>query len=89
MNQNPESYDSTGDLAGLARPTAHLRQPLQVLQGEGSRIPLELAMSEALGIEVLAAALTASMPKAVAPNGDINFRLLAAHAIKHLRGEAG
>lgn len=89
MNESIEHYDATGDLAGLARPTAHLRQPLQVLQGEGSRIPLELAMSEALGIEVLAAALTEAMPKALAPNGDINFRLLAAHAIKHLRGEGG
>jgi len=80
-------YDPTGDLAGIARPTAHMRVPLQILHGVGSRIPLLQALEDAQAIEAMAGVLEDSAEKSggvfvVKPD----FRCQAAHILKALRG---
>jgi len=83
-----ERTSVTYEMSGVARPTEHVRVPLQILHGEGSCIPFTVALDDARAIEMLSAALKESLAKSVAPDGTIDHMVQAAHIIKILRGAA-
>ena len=79
---------TTYEMSGIARPTSHVRVPLQILHGVGSCIPLSTALEDAQAIEQLSEALEESYKKSLSPDGTVDRMVQAAHIIKILRGTA-